>query len=179
MVPRWNGGTGMGGAQLRVDQVDVKTRDGLHVKEVVRLNHWSPVLEPLTGALAGPINRWATLSGITNAIDGQSAGLTCQAGIFAPDRAAAEHVYAPLLCTEAAIIGWHAALLARGQFRVDPNDSPLQRTAGSNALRRSRFPHVSAARAERMGLFANAEEPPLTAEMPWDPRERSRTCLEC
>jgi hypothetical protein len=157
-----------GRSQLRVDRVDVNTRDGLVVKEVVRLNHWSPALEPLTSTFGGQINRWATLSGITSGVDARPAGLTCQAGIFAPDRAAAEHVYAPLLCTEATIIGWHAALLARGHFHVDPNDSPLQRTSDTTPYGESDF-QTCLQCAQRMGLFANADEHSLTAEVPWDP----------
>lgn len=157
-----------GRSQLRVDHVDVKTRDGLVVKEVVRLNHWSPALEPLTGTFSREINRWATLSCVTSAVDAHPAGLTCQAGIFAPDRAAAERVYAPLLCTEATIIGWHAALLARGHFQVDPNDSPLQRTADATPYGEGDF-HSCLQHAQRMGLFANADEHSLTAEVPWDP----------
>jgi hypothetical protein len=157
-----------GRTELRVDQVDIETRDGLVVKEVVRLNHWSPALQSLTGEFAGQINRWATLSGITSAIDGRSAGLACKVGIFMNDRAAAERVYAPLLCTEAAIIGGHAALLARGQLRVDPNNSPLQRTAEATPYGEADF-RTCLQRAEQMGIFANADEHAFTAEFPWDP----------
>jgi len=158
-----------GKTALRVEHVDVKARDGLLVKEVVRLNHWTSGLQPLTAAAhAGVINRWATLSGVTNATDGQSASLACQTGIFAPDRAAAERVYAPLLCTEAAIIGWHAALLARGCFNVDPSDSPLQGTANATPYGEADFRHCLQL-AHNMGLFANAEEHSVTAEVPWDP----------
>lgn len=157
-----------GRTELRVDHVDINTRDGLVVKEVVRLNHWSPALQSFTGEFAGQINRWATLSGITSTIDGRSAGLTCKVGIFSQDRAAAERVYASLLCTEAAIIGWHAALLARGQFRVDPNDSPLQQTAEATPYGEADF-HMCLEYAEKMGVFANADEHAFTAEFPWDP----------
>lgn len=156
-----------GKTTLRVEHVDVKTRDGLLVKEVVRLNHSSPVLEPLT-AIAGQMNRWATLSSLTSATGGCSAGLTCQVGIFAPDSAAAEDVYAPLLCTEAAIMGWHAARLARAQFQVDPDSSPLYRTAEVAPYGETDF-HTCLQHAHNMRLFANADEHALTAEMPWDP----------
>jgi hypothetical protein len=156
-----------GKSALRVEHVDVKTRDGLLVKEVVRLTHSSPALEPLT-VFAGQMNRWATLSSITSAADDCSAGLNCQVGVFSEGRAAAERVYAPLLCTEAAIIGWHAARLARGQFHLDPDSSPLLGTADVIPYDTSDF-ETCLQYANRMGLFANADANAFTAEMPWDP----------
>jgi hypothetical protein len=66
------------------------------------------------------------------AADGlQPARLVCKVGIFSSDRAAAERVYAPLMCTEAVIMGWHAAGLARNRYQVDPEQCPLNGTGAA------------------------------------------------
>ncbi len=161
-----------GTTELRVEPISYRTRDELLVSELVTLTHNSPWLSDVSPRAAAHFNRWATLSSLIPRDATQPGRLVCKVGIFAPDRAAAEQVYAPLVCTEAAIVGWYAAMLARGSFSIDPERSPLKRTAEPPPFS---GPDFEACRGfiEPLGLLGTAGAQEFNVEFPWDPGAKS------
>src|SRR5262245_26846012 len=96
---RWQDHDGV--TRLTVESVDQRTRDGLLISEVVALTHTSPALK-VNAELAARLNAWATASALIPAEADKPSALVCKVGIFSSDRAAAERVYAPFLCQQAA-----------------------------------------------------------------------------
>jgi hypothetical protein len=99
-----------------VMQSYVGTFDGLLVSELVTLTHTSVGLAAISPMIAAQLNKWATISSIVGPDSDEPTRHVWKVGIFSNDRPAAERVYAPLLCTESAYIGWDAAQIVRGQF---------------------------------------------------------------
>jgi hypothetical protein len=124
---RWSSGDGI--SELSLTPIHEQTFDGLTVSEVVTLTHTSPFLTNLRLDTFARFNSWATISSFVPADHSGPARLVAKVGIFNTDRAAAERVYASLLCSEAPISGWHAARMMRGQFQGNPDDSPLSMTS--------------------------------------------------
>ncbi|HUS98026.1 MAG TPA: hypothetical protein VMX97_14960, partial [Hyphomicrobiaceae bacterium] len=157
-----------GTTELRVDTIEYHTHDKWLVSEMVTVEHFSDALAPVDATWAAHLNKWATLSAFL-ATDGvQPARLVCKTGIFNTDRKAAEHVYAHLMCTEAMIVGWHAKMIARDQYRIDPEQSPLSRTDIPPPYDSSDF-EAAKAFTDRMGLVGHASESFYSCEFPWDP----------
>src|SRR5262249_17265030 len=175
-VLRWPSHDGV--TELRVHELNAATRDGLVVQEEVTLTHSSPTLAAVDTQAAAGMNTWSTLSAL---IPGDSAPallveptrLMTKVGVFSTDRAAAEHVYAPLICAEAAIIGWHAARLSRGEFRVDPEkNSPLSNTDQPPPFDSADFEAVKDM-TDRQEFLSSLGQNNFTVEFPWDPGARS------
>ena len=137
-VLRWPQCDGI--TELRVDAIAYHTYDNLLVSELVTIEHSSDALSDVDTAWAAHLNKWATLSALVAKDDAHGARLVCKVGIFNGDHEAAKRVYAPLMCTEALIIGWQAAMLVRGQFQVDPTESPLISNGRTASLSVNRLP---------------------------------------
>ena len=165
-VLRWPHGDGI--TELRVDAIEYHTYDKLLVSELVTIEHSSDALADVDTVWAAHLNKWATLSALVAKDAAQNARLICKVGIFSSDREAAERVYAPLMCTEAVIMGWHAARLARGQFRADPELSPLTSTDDPPPYGSTDF-LAAKAYTDRMGLVGSVGDGHYTCEFPWDP----------
>ena len=167
---RWPDHDGV--TELRVEPVDHRTHDGLLVRELVTLTHSAPGLHSQP-KLAAMLNRWSTLSALVPGTDGAPTRLVCKVGIFDGDRAAAERLYAPLLCTEAAIIGWHAARIVHGPLEMDPDSSPLTQVMEPAPYDSADF-EAAKAIADRFGAFGTLGDSGLTVEFPWDDGAVSR-----
>jgi hypothetical protein len=153
---------------LRVDPIEYHTQDKLVVSQLVTIQHFSDAIAAVDAAGAAHLNKWATLSALVATDGGQPARLVCKVGIFSSDREAAERVYAPLMCTEAVIMGWHAGSLARNRYRIDPEKSPLNGTEATPPYSLADF-EAAKALTDRMGLIGSASEKHFTCEFPWDP----------
>jgi hypothetical protein len=167
---RWTDQDGV--TELRVEPTNHRTHDGLLVRELVTLTHTAPGLHSQP-KLAAMLNRWSTLSALVPGSDGAPTRLVCKVGIFDGDRAAAERVYAPLLCTEAAIIGWHAARLVHGPLEMDPDLSPLTQVKEPAPYDAADF-EAAKAITDRFGAFGTLSDSGLTVEFPWDDGAVSR-----
>lgn len=153
--------------ELRVETINHRTHDDLLVSERVILTHTSPALSALDARTAMVLNKWATLSAIIPADDEHPTRLVCKVGVFSTDRDAAERNYAPLICTEAAIIGFHAACLARGIVTGDPDDSPLMQTSDPPPFDAADFEAVKAL-TDRHAYLGSLADEGFTVEFPWD-----------
>ena len=158
---------GYGTTELRVEEIEYHTFDKLLVTELVTVEHTSELLAEIDMAWAAHHNKWATLSAFVAEDGNQPARLICKAGIFDSDSEAAKHIYAPLMCTEAAIVGWHAAILARGQFEVDPDESPLAMTDTPAPYGQEDF-LAAKAYSDHLNLFGSEGDCHFTCEIPWD-----------
>ena len=163
---RWPSEDGV--TELVVQHVDYPTVDGLIVSEVVTLRHESPALADIDVALASHLNTWATLSATIPRHDELPAQLVAKVGIFSQDHLAAERLYAPLICMEAAIVGWHAARLARGQFRGDPALCPLVVTDKAPPYESADY-EAAKSLGDGRGYLGTLEDKHYTVEVPWDP----------
>lgn len=170
-VIRWQDLDGI--VELTVEPIVQRTYDDLVVRERVTLSYCAPWLNELTARQALVLNKWATLGAFVPADAGSPGRLICKVGVFDGDRAAAERVYAPLICTEAMVIAWHAARMARSEFSVDPDLSPLTRTDEAPPFDTADFDAVNSL-ADQHGLVATLGEHQFTVEFPWDPGARSR-----
>jgi hypothetical protein len=83
----------------------------LVVSEIVTLKHASPAFANLTPDRIAHLNSLATVSSLVPGDHCRPTQLVAKVAVFSTDQAAAERVYAPLLCTEAAVSGWHASRL--------------------------------------------------------------------
>jgi len=162
---RWIAGDGI--TELAVHEIEQSTSDGLVVKEVVVLSHSSPAFAGVTAESASRLNKWATLSALIPRFGDNPSQLVCKVGVFSQDRKAAEQLYAPLVCTEAAVLGWHAARVARGQFYVDPALSPLNMTDKRPPFDSADFESVLHMTNER-GFLGSLVPNHFTVEFPWD-----------
>ncbi len=157
-----------GTTELRVEEIAYHTHDKLLVTELVTVEHASELLAEIGMAWAAHHNKWATLSAFVAADGSRPTRLISKAGIFSTDGEAARHVYAPLMCTEAAVVGWHAAMLARGQFETDPDDSPLAMTDTPPPYGPEDFLDAKAY-SDQLGLIGSLGDDEFTCEIPWDP----------
>jgi hypothetical protein len=157
-----------GTTELRVEPTTFRTYDGLLVSEQVTLTHTSPALAEISPGAAAYLNRWATLSTLIPGDAEHATRLVCKVRIFAPDAAAAEQVYAPLVCTEAAILGWHAASLSSASLARAPEASPLNLTADKPPYAEADFAACSEL-TDRCGYLSTAGPDEFTVEFPWDP----------
>jgi hypothetical protein len=162
---RWSSGDGI--SELSVTPIEERTFDGLLVSEMVMLTHTSPAFAGLSPDMVARLNSWATISSLVLADRSQPTRLVAKVGIFTTDREAAERVYAPLLCTEAAINGWHAARIPRGQFRGDPEQSPLRMTSQDPPLDKADFEAIKAI-TDRGGYLGSLGDKHFVVEFPWD-----------
>jgi hypothetical protein len=99
--------------------------------------------------------------------DSKPPRLVAKVGIFSTDGEAAERVYAPFLCTEALVSGWHAAHIVRGQFRQDPELSPLQMTSQDPPFDNADFKAIKAI-TDRSRYLGSLGDRHFTVEFPWD-----------
>ncbi len=178
-----------GVTELSVRATNYTTYDDLKVSEEVIVSHRSPRFDQITPQAAANLNAFASLSSIVPATNDAPGKLVCKTGIFSADKDAAARLYAPLLCTEAAVVGWYAACLGRARFKIDPNKSPLSRTNEHPPYDRADFEAVHAL-AAKQDLMASYSEKGFSVEFPWDPgaysamfrneglQERARTALK-
>ncbi len=162
---RWASGEGI--SELSVKEIDERTFDGLLVSEMVTLTHTSPAFANLSPERIAYLNSMATIGSLVPADDSKSTRLVSKVGIFSTDREAAERVYAPLLCTEAAVSGWHAAHIVQDQFRRDPKLSPLQMTSQDPPFDNADFAAIKAI-TDRAGYFGSLGDRHFTVEFPWE-----------
>jgi hypothetical protein len=162
---RWECDDGV--SELSVTDVDILLEDGFRVRELVILSHTSPQIASLPSEALPHLNSWATLSALVRSPDKSVTALVSKVGVFDRDKQAAELVYAPLLCTEAAIIGWHAARLVRGQFRADHRLSPLPNTDMMPDCTNEHFKEVLMM-TDRAGYVGSLADRYVTVELPWD-----------
>lgn len=165
---RWPSHDGI--TEFSIERIDQPTADGLVVSELVILRHSSPLLQRLCSGLASVashLNTWATLSALIPGEDGAHAQLVAKIGVFSKDRESAERVYAPLICQEGAVIGWHAAMLARGQSRSDPNRSPLSMTDQAPPFDDADFEAIKSI-TDHYGFVGSLGKLHFTVELPWE-----------
>ena len=165
-VLRWPQCDGI--TELRVDAIAYHTYDNLLVSELVTIEHSSDALAEIGIARAALLNKYATISALVAKDDAHRGRLICRVGIFSKDREAAKHVYAHLMCTEALVIGWQAAMLVRNQFQIDPAQSPLMRTDDPPPFQSTDF-LAAKAYSDHLGLVGSAGDGYYTCEFPWDP----------
>lgn len=162
---RWRAGDGA--SELRVEAGEWRTFDGLVVREVVTLTHAAPMFGDVPPADMARLNAWSTLSAFVPAGPSGPARLVAKIGIFDGDHAAAERVYAPLLCTEAAVAAWHASQLMRGRFQANPSDSPLSVVDREPPYQQADFEAAKAV-TDRSGFLGTLGSRHFTVEFPWD-----------
>ena len=172
---RWPSDDGMG--ELSVSEVNARTRDGLVVSEIVTVTHASPRFAGLPPDVIAHLNSLATISALVPGSDSDPARLVAKVGIFSGDQAAAERVYAPLLCTEAVINGWHASRLVRGELECDPQRSPLRMTDRDPAFDDADFAAIKAI-TDGYRFLGTLGGTHFTVEFPWDPGALTRGLLD-
>jgi hypothetical protein len=153
---------------LQVEPIEFRTIDGYVVQEIVTAKHSSPLLDSLPHESVSLLNRWATGSAIVSADDSGRWELVCKIGIFSDDRDAAERLYAPLICQEAAIMGWHAAQLALGVLENDSEASPLSGTNDPSVYAEQDFASAKEY-TDRLGNLGTLSDGGFTVEFGWDP----------
>lgn len=161
---RWPSHDGI--TEFSFERIDQATPDGGVVSELVILRHSSPFLYNLSSDLASKLNRWGTLSALVQGEVGRFQ-LAARIGIFSEDRDAAERLYAPLICQEAGVIGWHAAMLASGEFQSDPSRSPLSMTDQAPPTVDAEFEAIKS-ESDRRGLFGSLGKRYFAVEFPWE-----------
>jgi hypothetical protein len=163
---RWEHQDGV--TTVKVEPVELRTSDGYLVQEVVTAEHSSPLLDELPRDADPFLNRWATMSALVSGADSDRPALVCKVGVFSEDQDAAERLYAPLICQEAAIMGFHAASLARRVFEIDSEASPLHSTNDFPAYTAMDFNNAKEF-TDRLGHLGNTSDEGLTVEFAWDP----------
>ena len=155
-----------GRSELSIEAVDTSLPDGRRVTDLVTLTHTNPRLAAVSVEEAALQNRYATLSAIVLPEDGTPAKLIAKVGVFETDRAAAERVYAPLLCTEATILGWYTQHLTAHEFSSTAAECPLEHMPDGSPFLRDIDPCLKI--SESLGYMASPGEGGLTVEFPWD-----------
>ena len=160
---RWSDHGGQ--SALRVEALN--TGDGeLVISEVVTLTHRSTEYSGLSARACAELNRYAAM-GVLMSGESNAQGLwISKIGIAAADCSAAERLYAPLLCGQATIMGWHSQCLARGRYQMDPGQSPV---AGGNEPARVQQAEFAALQAmsNREGLVSSLQPGSYTVQFPW------------
>jgi hypothetical protein len=149
----------------------------LLISEIVTLNHISPLLETVPRNSIADLNSWATISSLIPADSHGPTRFISKVGIFSTDRAAAERVYAPLLASEAAIIGWHAARIVRNEFRGNPVNSPLNLTNQKAPFDNADFGAIKAT-TDRSGYLGSLGDRHFTVELPWEAGAKTNLLLQ-
>ena len=162
---RWSSYDGI--TELTVTPVDYRTHDGLRVVEEVRLTHSLAALSTVSATEAAQINRFSTMSCLVPVSGASQSKFVCKTGIFSGDLDAAERLHAPLICSEAAVIGWYAACLARGLLKADPNNSPIFMTDKAPPYDVADFEAVKRY-ADSKGVIASFGADWFNAEFPWE-----------
>lgn len=156
-----------GTSELVVYNVEEKTFDGLLVSELVTLTHTSALLHNVTSEIAAEWNRLATISSIVTADKFGPSRFISKVGIFSTDRNAAEQIYAPLICSQAALVGWHAALFVRGQFSLNPGQSSgLAITDEPPPFELADF-EAAKSYTDNLGFLGSLGNHHFTVEFPW------------
>lgn len=164
---RWPAGDGT--SELRVQPGSWRASNGLVVREIVTLTHISPFFDKVPPAEMAKLNGWATLGSFVPASPSGPARLVSKVGIFEGDRAAAEQLYAPLLCTEAGVSAWHAAHLMRGRVDATPDECPLSVVDKDPPYDNADF-EAAKSLTDRSGLIGTLGDRYFTVEFPWEPR---------
>jgi len=155
--------------ELRIQEVHERTRDELVVREVVTVEHTAPGIESVPPELLPAFNRLATTSVLVPGDETGPTRLVSKVGIFGGDQAAAELLYSPILCMEAASpIGWYGALIAARQTKADPDQCPYNQVHADPPYTKSDFDAVVELSFSR-GYYASVERRFLAVEFPWDP----------
>jgi hypothetical protein len=173
-VLRWPSGDGV--SELEVRDLQIRSPDGLTVRQIVTLTHTSAPLQSADADLIASINTWSTISALVPGDGHFPAQFVSKVGIFEGDSEAAERVYAPLICTEAVVVGWHAARMARGQLRGNPDASPLT-LVGELPVDAKAFEAAAKFNRSR-GFESFCDAQTCTVEFPWDPGSYSRALLD-
>ncbi|WP_426611837.1 hypothetical protein [Bradyrhizobium sp. McL0616] len=168
---RWPSGDGVN--QLSVAPVQVRTFDGLLVSEIVTLDHMSPLLQAMPRDSIANLNTWAISSLVPTDSHGPTR-FTSKVCIFSTDQAAAERLYAT--CSEAVIIGWHAAHIVRNEFRGNPADSPLNLTSEEAPFDNADFEAILTT-TDRSGYLGSLGDRHFTVELPWEAGARTNLFL--
>jgi hypothetical protein len=162
---RWMTADGIG--ELAVRPIAQRAFDGLLVSERVTLTYYSPAFTSVSAETIARLNALATLSSLVPADASGPARFVAKVGIFSTDVMAAERVYAPLLFTEAAIVAWHANRLMRGEFRANPDQSPLSMTREEPPFDDADFVALKAI-TDRSGYLSSLGQKHFSVEFPWD-----------
>lgn len=151
-----------GTSELSVTPIHQQTSDELAVQEVVKLTHTFPA-SYLAPGLVAKLNCLATISSLEPPDDSGMARLVSKVGIYRGARSAAVLLYAPLLCTEAIVIGWNAARIARkspGQCHLGMmSEDPQFDDEDFRSLKEF---------INRIGRFYTLGDRHWAAEFPWD-----------
>ena len=161
----WEAGDGV--TRFTVEQIRKHLPDGRLVHDVVSVAHHSDLLQPFSAAFLADLNRLAPLGAFIPAQPELPPRFVMKTGVFAGDEAAAERVYAPLLCMQAAFMHWHVAKIVRGQFECDPELSPLERVNDPAPYSQADYESVK----ERMDghrFYGTLGSLYYTCEFPWD-----------
>jgi len=163
---RWSSYDGI--TELTVSPINYETFDGLKVIEEVTLTHVCPALTEISASQAAQINRFALISCLVPGSSNSPSKFVCKAGLFSADLDAAERLYAPLICTEAAVIGWYAACLGRQILKANPDSSPIFKTGENPPYDVADFESVKAFSTKK-GFAASSSVDGFTVEFPWEP----------
>lgn len=172
---RWLDGDGY--SELTLRSLETVTHDGYHVDEEVTLMHYSSALSGLSVEEASALNRLATCAAFLPGAEDQPGRFVSRLRVLRGDTAAAEYAYGPMMYIQAAMIGQHAALLARGISAWDPERSVLVGPNERCAIPAEDFSAL-VSHLDQMRL-AHAVDPHagvLTTELPWDPGAYSAAC---
>lgn len=156
-----------GTTKFGISKINHATHDGLLVAEEVVLEHIHPDLQNVTPDFAARINMWCTLSSFIPASSDSPGRFITKVGIFSTDREAAERLYAPLIAMEAASVCWHAACLAAGEYRADPESSPFSNTDKIPPYTQADFEALKSL-IDNQGFVGSLGDRHYTVELPWD-----------
>lgn len=161
----WPAGDGV--TRFAVQSLEKRLPDGRVVQELVTAVHESEALQAFSPGLLANVNRLAPLGALVPASAGVPAHFATKTGVFRGDDAAAERIYAPLICMQAAFMHWHVARLVRGQFECDPNLSPLENVDDPTPYSQADYESVK----ERMDTYrflGTLDALHYTCEFPWE-----------
>lgn len=166
-----------GESALRVEPIARVATDGALLSEVVTLTHRSVQFAGLSAQARSQLNRWAALGALVPGEGNAEGQWSTKVGIFSTDQVAAERLYAPLLCGQATIIGWHSQCLAQGLYKVEPNQGPLAHADEPARVDQSEFA-AAKSMSDRLGLKGTLQEGSYSVEFPWEqPGVPGRTSL--
>jgi hypothetical protein len=171
----WNDYDGV--TSLKVDVLNQSTSDGLDISEQISLEHSSEALSKYNLTELAHLNRLSTTGAMLSADENHFVRMVSKVGIFSQDKQAAERNYAPIIAGACAMIGWHAALIARGQLEVDPETSPLNNVGDETQVALSDL-ETAAETLRKNQFFLNQDSDSLTVEFPWDEGAVSNVFLE-
>ena len=112
-VREWPAGDGV--TRFAVQSLEKRLPDGRVVQELVTAVHESEALQAFSPGLLANVNRLAPLGALVPASAGVPAHFATKTGVFRGDDAAAERIYAPLICMHAGSIHALACRAARSR----------------------------------------------------------------